>query len=81
MRRRTAWGAALPTGWKQPLDVLETVENKFSGLIAAGAVVPLAVSAMTKMIFSGEAAAGAGGPALAHSGVAAIHLAAEGRMM
>ncbi len=34
-------GAALPTAAKKPLDVAETVENKISGLIAAGAVVPL----------------------------------------
>lgn len=33
-------GAALPPGWKKPLDVCETVESKISGLVAAGAVVP-----------------------------------------
>ncbi len=30
-------GTVLPPGTKKPLDVLETVENKISGLVAAGA--------------------------------------------
>jgi hypothetical protein len=34
-------GTALPTAVKKPLDVAETMENKISGLIAAGAFVPL----------------------------------------
>ena len=33
-------GTVLPTAAKKPLDVAETVENKISGLIAAGAFVP-----------------------------------------
>jgi hypothetical protein len=37
---KDAAGAALPPGWKKPLDIIETVENKISGLVAAGAVVP-----------------------------------------
>lgn len=37
---KDAFGAALPPGLKKPLDVCETVENKVSGLVAAGAVVP-----------------------------------------
>jgi hypothetical protein len=72
---KDAFGAVVPPGLKKPLDVLETVENKFSGLIAAGAVVPFAVGAMTKMVFAGGGVA-AGGPVLAHSGLAVIHLAA-----
>lgn len=67
-------GAMVPPGWKKPLDVLETIENKFSGLIAAGAVVPFAVTAMTKMVFDGSAVANA--PVLAPSGLAAIQVAA-----
>ena len=43
---KDALGATLPPGFKKPLDVLETIENKFSGLIAAGAVVPFAMDAM-----------------------------------
>jgi hypothetical protein len=73
---KDAMGAAVPPGWKKPLDVLETIENKFSGLIAAGAVVPFAVNAMTKLLFEGGAVAAAGPTGLAHSGVAAIHVAA-----
>lgn len=69
-------GAAVPPGWKKPLDVLETVENKFSGLIAAGAVVPFAVSAMTKLVFDGGAVAAAPTAVLMPSGLAAIHVAA-----
>lgn len=39
-------GTALPTALKKPLDVLETIENKISGLVATGAFVPIAVSLM-----------------------------------
>lgn len=72
---KDALGAVVPPGLKKPLDVLETIENKFSGLVAAGAVVPFAVDTMTKMIFSGDGAVAAA-PVLIPSGVAAIHLAA-----
>lgn len=41
-------GAAVPTGWKKPLDVAETIESKVSGLVATGAFAP-----MVGMIFSG----------------------------
>ncbi|MBI5688745.1 MAG: hypothetical protein HZC55_01510 [Verrucomicrobia bacterium] len=73
---KDALGAAVPPGLKKPLDVMETVENKFSGLIAAGAVVPFAVNTMTKMLFDGTSVAVAEAPILATSGVASIHLAA-----
>jgi hypothetical protein len=46
---KDAFGAAVPAPLKKPLDTLEVVENKFSGLIAAGAVVPVAVDAFAKM--------------------------------
>lgn len=39
-------GTALPTALKKPLDVLETIENKISGLVATGAFVPIVVSMM-----------------------------------
>ncbi len=74
---KDAFGTAVPPGMKKPLDVLETIENKFSGLVAAGAVIPFAMDAMSKMLFSGDAAAPvAAAPVFAHTGVAAIHLAA-----
>ncbi len=67
-------GTILPPGLKKPLDVLETLENKFSGLVAAGAVVPLTMETVTKVIFSRKTAAVM--PELAHSGLATIHVAA-----
>lgn len=71
---KDAAGAAVPPGWKKPLDVLETVENKMSGLVAAGAVIPFAIDTMWKLIGTEEAAvAGAGWHS---SGVAMIHVGA-----
>jgi hypothetical protein len=37
-------GAAIPTGWKKPLDAAETVESKVSGLVATGAFAPIVAS-------------------------------------
>jgi len=65
-------GALLPPGFKKPLDVLETIENKASGLVAAGAVVPFTMSAMSKLIV----AHGPQSPVLESTGLAAIHLGA-----
>ncbi len=73
---KDALGAALPPGWKKPLDILETVENKATGLVAAGAVVPFTLSAMSKVIMGGELAASASHPVLVPSGLAAIQVAA-----
>ncbi len=42
--------AALPPGFKKPLDVVETVENKVSGLVAAGAVVPFTMETLSKVL-------------------------------
>ncbi len=72
---KDVFGATVPPGWKKPLDVLETIENKFSGLVAAGAVIPFAIDAMSKMLVSGEGPTAAA-PVFGSSGVAAIHLAA-----
>jgi hypothetical protein len=38
---KDTFGAALPTTVKKPFDVAETIENKISGLVAAGMFVPL----------------------------------------
>jgi len=38
---KDTFGAALPTAVKKPFDVIEAIENKISGLVAAGAFVPL----------------------------------------
>lgn len=64
-------GTVLPPGAKKPLDVLETVENKVSGLVAAGAVVPFTVSSLSKILVSETAAPGT----LATGGLAMIPLA------
>jgi hypothetical protein len=66
-------GAILPPGWKQPLDVLEAVENKASGVIAAGAVVPITMIGVWGLLPNQEAA---GGVDLASAGFATLTLAA-----
>ncbi|HSH95442.1 MAG TPA: hypothetical protein VK968_14965 [Roseimicrobium sp.] len=38
------FGTMVPTALKKPIDVAEALENKVSGLVAAGAFLPLAVS-------------------------------------
>jgi hypothetical protein len=43
-------GAALPPGWKKPLDVAETVESKVSGLVAVGAFVPFVAAIFGKSL-------------------------------
>ena len=72
---KDAFGAAVPTGLKKPLDVLETIENKFSGLVAAGAVIPFAMDAMRSIFLQGSAPSAAM-PGLVHSGLATIQLGA-----
>ena len=43
-------GATLPPGLKKPFDLLEVTENKVSGMVAAGAVIPSLVTLGSKMI-------------------------------
>jgi hypothetical protein len=62
-------GTALPTAVKKPLDVAETIENKISGLVAAGAFVPL-IAAIFSM--SGDDTALYGDNGLAMVNVAAL---------
>lgn len=70
-------GTILPPGTKKPLDVLETIENKASGLVAAGAVVPFTMSALSKMIVgSGDSAAVDTGDMLLHAGTATVTIGA-----
>lgn len=55
---KDAFGATMPPGWKKPLDVIDTVENKLSGLVATGAVIPVIVAAASKYLASsGQASA------------------------
>jgi hypothetical protein len=61
---KDAFGTVLPPGLKKPLDVAEAVENKVSGLVAAGAVVPFMAT-----VFG---CSGSGQAGLAGCGFAAI---------
>ncbi len=58
-------GTVLPPGFKKPLDMLETVENKVSGLAAAGAVIPLVIDELSRSVAGGQPAA-AGHGLVAH---------------
>ncbi|MEY2881430.1 MAG: hypothetical protein RLZZ15_3810 [Verrucomicrobiota bacterium] len=71
---KDAFGAVLPPGMKKPLDVLETVESKVTGLVAAGAVVPLTMATVSKMIVGGKSAAA--GAAVWPGALAALPLGA-----
>lgn len=64
----------VPPGWKKPLDVLETVENKISGLVAAGAVIPSLVTLGSKLML--ESAAAQHGATVNLGGLAMIHIGA-----
>ncbi len=68
-------GAVVPPGLKKPLDVLETIENKASGLVAAGAVVPFTMTSLSKMIVASAPGAPAG-DALLHTGTATVAVGA-----
>lgn len=71
---KDAAGAALPPGWKKPLDIAETIENKASGLVAAGAVIPSLVTLGSKLIMDSS---GLGGVVEIHStGLAMLPVAA-----
>lgn len=71
---KDALGATVPPGWKKPLDVLETVENKLSGLVAAGAVIPFTIDTMSKLLVGREAELAASG--VPSSGLAMIQFGA-----
>ncbi len=62
-------GVVVPTALKKPLDVAEALENKVSGLVAAGAFVPLITS-----VFGSDAVqqAAAGSPLLASLAVSGV---------
>lgn len=63
-------GTVVPPGLKKPLDVAEVVENKVSGLVAAGAFVPVTMG-LTQLLSGGGSGAGLD-PGLAAAGFAAI---------
>ncbi len=53
-------GLAVPTSLKKPIDVAEALENKLSGLVAAGAFVPLVSSLFGSDLFGSAALSDAG---------------------
>lgn len=65
-------GAVVPPGFKKPLDVLETIENKASGLVAAGAVVPFTMVALSDMLSAPAPTA----PGPVTTGLAMMHFGA-----
>lgn len=68
-------GTVLPPGFKKPLDVLETIENKASAIIAAGVVVPTLLAAAAKFLAGTKTAAVGGGVSMP-SGLAMLHVGA-----
>jgi len=72
---KDTFGATMPPGWKKPLDIADTFENKISGLVAAGAVIPSLVTFGAKLMAGSPETAvtvAAGLPGLAMLPVAAI---------
>ena len=65
---KDSFGTLLPTAVKKPFDIAEAIENKISGLVAAGAFVPLIA-----MIFS--SAGGHDSSYFSESGLAMIDIA------
>jgi len=64
---KDTWGVLLPTAIKKPLDAIDAVEHKISGLVATGAFVPIMVN------FIHEAnSTGAPGASLSSLGFAAL---------
>lgn len=72
---KDAFGTAVPAALKKSLDILEATENKMSGLVAAGAVVPFTISAFMDLLLHPNPSA-AVTPLLTPSGLAAIQIGA-----
>jgi len=68
------FGTAAPTALKKPFDVAEALENKVSGMVAAGTFIPFMVT-----IF--PTAAEQSAAALSHAGFAAISLGSIGNYL
>lgn len=67
-------GTVVPPGLKKPLDVLEMFENKVSGLVAAGALLPMIMSIFShfQSADGGAGLAGAGFAAMDASGILSV---------
>lgn len=61
---KDSFGTVVPAALKKPLDVAEAFENKVSGLIAAGAFVPILIILLGDSLVQGGTPAGAGLAAL-----------------
>jgi hypothetical protein len=70
---KDSFGAVIPPGLKKPFDVLELAENKLSGLVATGAVIPTLVGMVSRYL--GTTAAADPAP-FAASGLAMVQLGA-----
>lgn len=68
------FGAAIPVGWKKPIDVAENIENKISGIVAAGAFVPFIAAIFHSSARASSAAAT--GADLGTAGLAMVPVAA-----
>lgn len=68
---KDAAGPVVPTALKKPFDVAEVFENKLSGLIATGAVVPLVLD-MFRSLPPGAALSGAGFAAIDLAGIGGV---------
>lgn len=73
---KDSFGAVVPPGLKKPLDVLETIENKASGLVAAGAVVPFTMASLSKMIVASAESTAPAADAFLHTGTATMAVGA-----
>jgi hypothetical protein len=71
---KDSFGSVIPPGLKKPFDVLELAENKLSGLVATGAVIPVLVNAVSKYLGSAPGAAMGDAPA-SLGGLAMLHFA------
>lgn len=67
---KDALGPAVPTALKKPLDVVEVFENKLSGLVATGAILPMTLEIFRSLGLEDRAGlAGAGLAALDANGL------------
>ncbi len=69
---KDAMGTTLAPGLKKPLDVLETIENKLSALVAAGAVVPFVLEGFSKVVDDAKTVSAS--PAFGPDGLAMLSL-------
>jgi len=71
---KDSFGTMIPPGLKKPFDALETAENKLTGLVTAGAVVPELVNSMSKALVNASPSGAIGGPHV--GGLAMLHIGA-----